>query len=63
MRLTDDKRAMLAGEAGPVRQWAIEHQMHVGRCLGAPGSDQVSRAHMIADTGYNPIGSRLLDAR
>ncbi len=50
MRLTDAERAMLAGEAGPVRQWAIEHQMRVGRYLGAADFVRVSQAHIMADT-------------
>ena len=35
MRLTDEESAMLAGEAGRARQWAIEHQIYVGRYLRA----------------------------
>lgn len=50
MRLTDEESAMLAGEAGPARQWAIEHQMRVGRYLGAADFVPVSQAHIMADT-------------
>jgi hypothetical protein len=50
MHLTDEERAMLAGEAGPVRQWAIDHQMRVGRYLGAADFVPVSQAHIMADT-------------
>ena len=50
MRLTDEERAMLAGEAGPGRQWAVEHQMRVGRYLGAKDFVPVSQAHIMADT-------------
>lgn len=50
MRLTDEERAMMAGEAGPVRKWAIEHQMRVGRYLGATDFVRVSQAHIMADT-------------
>lgn len=50
MRLTDEEQAMLAGEAGPVRQWAIQHQMGVGRYLGAADFVRVSQAHIMADT-------------
>jgi predicted aconitase len=50
MRLTDEEHAMLAGEAGPVRQWAIAHQMRVGRYLGAADFVRVSQAHIMADT-------------
>ncbi len=50
MRLTDEERAMLAGEVGRARQWAIEHQMRVGRYLGAADFVLVSQAHIMADT-------------
>ena len=41
---------MLAGEAGPARQWAIKHQMRVGSYLGAADFVPVSQAHIMADT-------------
>ena len=41
---------MLAGELGPARQWAIEHQIRVGRYLGAADFVPVSQAHIMADT-------------
>jgi predicted aconitase len=50
MRLTDEESALLAGEAGVARQWAIEHQMRVGRYLGAKDFVPVSQAHIMADT-------------
>ena len=50
MRLTDEERAMLQGEAGPARSWAIDHQMRVGRYLGAADFVPVSQAHLMADT-------------
>ncbi len=50
MLLTDEESAMLAGEAGPARQWAIEHQLRVGRYLGAADFVAVSQAHIMADT-------------
>jgi predicted aconitase len=50
MRLTDEEQAMLAGDAGPARQWAIQHQMRVGRYLGATDFVPVSQAHIMADT-------------
>jgi hypothetical protein len=50
MHLTDEERAMLAGAAGPARQWAIDHQMRVGRYLGAADFVPVSQAHIMADT-------------
>ncbi len=57
MRLNDEERAWLAGEAGPARQWAIEHQMRVGRYLGAADLVPVSQAHIMADTeSLGPAG-------
>ena len=50
MRLNDEEQAMLAGKAGAARQWAIEHQMRVGRYLGAKDFVLVSQAHIMADT-------------
>jgi predicted aconitase len=50
MQLTDEEQAMLAGAAGPARQWAIDHQMRVGRYLGARDFVPVSQAHIMADT-------------
>ena len=50
MRLNEDEQAMLRGEAGPARQWAIQHQMRVGRYLGAADFVPVSQAHIMADT-------------
>jgi predicted aconitase len=41
---------MLAGEAGPARQWAIKHQIRVGSYLGAADFVPVSQAHIMADT-------------
>ncbi len=41
---------MLAGEAGPARKWAIEHQIRVGRYLRAADFVPVSQAHIMADT-------------
>ena len=50
MQLTEEERAMLAGAAGQARQWAIDHQMRVGRYLGAADFVPVSQAHIMADT-------------
>ena len=50
MRLTDEEQAMLAGAFGPATQWAIEHQIRVGRYLGAEDFVPVSQAHIMADT-------------
>src|SRR5262245_17074436 len=41
---------MQAGAFGPAVQWAIEHQIRVGRYLGAADFVSVSQAHIMADT-------------
>jgi predicted aconitase len=50
VNLTGEEEAMRAGEFGPLRQWAIAHQIKVGRYLGAPDFIPVSQAHIMADT-------------
>jgi len=49
MQLTAHAEAMLAGEHGPARQWALEHQCQVGRMFDAADLVPVSQAHMMAD--------------
>jgi predicted aconitase len=41
---------MQAGEFGPLRQWAIAHQIKVGDYLGAQDFVPVGQAHIMADT-------------
>src|ERR1700719_2583181 len=50
MRLTDEEKAMLAGEAGEPRRWAITHQIAVGEFFDAADLIPVSQAHIMADT-------------
>lgn len=50
MQLTDEEEAMLAGEQGPARQWAIRHQIAVGDFFDAPDFVPVGQAHIMADT-------------
>lgn len=50
MRLTDEENAMLAGEQGLARQWAIKHQIAVGEFFDAPDFVPVGQAHIMADT-------------
>jgi predicted aconitase len=50
MKLADEEEAMRAGECGPAAQWAIEHQIAVGRYLGALDFVPVTQAHIMADT-------------
>ena len=40
---------MRAGEHGPARQWAVEHQLQVGGMFDAGDMVAVSQAHMMAD--------------
>jgi predicted aconitase len=48
--LNDEEQALRAGKLGPLRQWAIEHQIKVGYYLGAPDFVPVGQAHIMADT-------------
>jgi predicted aconitase len=50
VRLSEEEGAMRAGEFGPLRQWAIEHQIKVGSYLGAADFVPVTQAHIMADT-------------
>jgi predicted aconitase len=50
VKLNDEEAAMRAGEFGPLRQWAIEHQISVGSYLGAGDFVPVTQAHLMADT-------------
>jgi hypothetical protein len=50
MRLTDEEKAMLAGEMGEVRRWAITHQIAVGNFFDAVDFVAVTHAHVMADT-------------
>ncbi len=49
MKLTVKAEEMLAGEHGPARQWAVQHQLQVGRMFDAADMVAVSQAHMMAD--------------
>src|SRR5260370_15611114 len=61
MRLSDEERAMLAGELGVVRPWGISHQIAVGEFFDAEDFVPVSQAHIIADTeSLGEAGGRLL---
>ena len=50
MRLSDEERAMLAGEFGEPRRWAMAHQIAVGEFFDAADLVPVSQAHVMADT-------------
>ncbi|MEL6265252.1 MAG: aconitase X, partial [Pseudomonadota bacterium] len=49
MRLSDEEQAMLAGDHGPARRWAIDHQVKVGRMFDAADMVPVAQAHMMGD--------------
>lgn len=49
MKLNDEEKAMLAGEMGEPRRWAIDHMMKVGRMFDAADLVPVSQVHMMAD--------------
>jgi predicted aconitase len=50
MQLHPDAEAMLRGEMGAARQWAVQHQIRVGTYLGARDLVPVRQAHIMADT-------------
>jgi len=63
MRLTEEEKAMLAGELGEVRRWAITHQVAVGAFFDAADFVPVSQAHIMADTeSLGEAGVRFLEA-
>jgi len=49
MHLSDEEKAMLNGEFGKAKQWAIDHQIKVGEFFDAKDMVLVSQAHMMAD--------------
>src|SRR5581483_8036304 len=50
MKLNAEEESLLAGEGGPLRKWAMDHQIKVGRYLGAADFVPVVQAHIMADT-------------
>src|SRR5438034_8788102 len=62
MRLKDEEKAMLAGEFGEPRRWAIAHQVAVGEFFDATDFVAVSQAHIMADTeSLGEAGVRFLE--
>lgn len=49
MRLDDEETSMLAGEQGPVRQWALRHQREIGEFFNAEDLVRVGQAHIMGD--------------
>ena len=50
MKLNDEEKAMLAGEMGEPKRWAMDHQLKVGQMFDAADMVRISQAHMMADT-------------
>ncbi len=50
MQLTAEEQAMLDGEFGEPRRWALEHMLRVARFFDAPDLVEISQAHIMADT-------------
>jgi predicted aconitase len=62
MRLTGEEQAMLAGEFGEPRRWAMTHQIAVGEFFDAEDFVPVSQAHIMADTeSLGEAGVRFLE--
>ena len=49
MKLSDEEKSMLAGDFGYPSQWAIDHQIKVGKMFDAEEMVLVSQAHMMID--------------
>ncbi len=49
MKLDEEEQAMLAGELGEPKRWALDHMMKVGSMFDAADLVPVSQAHMMAD--------------
>jgi predicted aconitase len=50
VKLNDAEKAMLNGELGEPRRWAMEHMQRVGKFFDAPDLVPVTQAHIMADT-------------
>jgi predicted aconitase len=50
MQINDEEQAMLAGELGPARRWAVRHQLAVGEFFDAADLVPVTQALVMADT-------------
>lgn len=62
MRLSEEEGALLAGELGEPRRWAISHQIAVGEFFDAEDFVSVSQAHVMAETeSLGKAGVRFLE--
>lgn len=62
MKLSEEEKAMMAGELGEPKRWAIDHQIKVGNMFDATDLVPVSQAHMMADPeSVGEAGVRFLE--
>jgi len=50
LKLNAEEQAMLDGELGEPRRWAMQHMLQVGRFFDAADFVEVTQAHIMADT-------------
>ena len=50
MHLDTEEQAMLNGELGEPRRWAMQHMLQVGQFFDAPDMVEITQAHIMADT-------------
>jgi predicted aconitase len=50
MQLNKEEKAMLNGDMGEPRRWAMDHMIRVGRFFDAEDFVEVTQAHIMADT-------------
>lgn len=63
MKLNDEEQAMLAGELGEPKRWALDHMMKVGSMFDAADLVPVSQSHMMADPeSVGEAGVRFLES-
>jgi predicted aconitase len=62
MKIEQKAQAMLDGDMGTARQWAMQHIMEVGRFFDAEDLVEVTQAHIMADTeSLGEAGVRFLE--
>lgn len=62
MRLTELEQAMLAGELGEPRRWALRQQIRVGRFFDAEDFVEIAQVHLMADAeSLGQIGVEFLE--
>lgn len=62
MKLDETEKAMLAGELGKPKRWAMDHMIKVGTMFDAADFVRVSQAHMMADPeSIGPAGLEFVE--